>query len=848
MKFWAKTTKDGMPGMSVIRHMENVGRVAQSLAACFPRVLGLCQLKFNEIGALAALHDIGKISPGFQSKCEAWLQENGLTDVARNGVWDTRMESDHGKVTHMAVQKYLSSIQTDRKTAKFVSAMLGGHHGRLNRPEDRGYRPNGETSDARSGIDWEQERVVAAETICKVFSATLAELNIDNSSPCFWWLAGLVTVADWIGSNELFFPTEETDKSINSEKAASEAVAQIDFFPPDVSMNLSFKDLFGFAPNKMQVEAMAKITGPGIYIIEAPMGMGKTEAALGAAYQLLASKQARGIYFALPTQATSNRIHLRMAEFVGRISQTNHSIKLIHGNSWLANTTEVPQMANSGEGDFSDDARARRDWFASTKRALLAPFGVGTVDQALMSIVAAKHFFVRHFALAGKVIIIDEVHSYDLYTGTLIDCLIKTLESLECTVIVLSATLSGKRREKIIQWSETEDDPVQLPYPLILARPKNTPVEVACAAPPNPRKLRISFETRQEAAFRAMEVAAHGGCVLWICDTVNAAQSQFLSFQEVAGDSFKLGLLHSRFPYWRREQLENEWMERLGKTGETRCGSILVSTQIVEQSVDLDADLLVTELAPTDMLLQRTGRLWRHERKNRPVSEPHLVILQEAAELDALRNMSSDAIRKTLGGKAWVYDPYVLLRSLEVWKQHQYVEIPCQIRSLIEQTYKELEAETVSWQKLYEDSLGKALALRQKALQSSNIWTIALADDEGVQTRIDEQSTLSLVLCKEHSKATTELINGENFTHGGVSFCLKTAQAIHRNLVKIPMRHFDAASEDRDIARYLRGSQRIGLVSNDGSISVEGLKDRMTLHWSADLGVVIGKAGDNKEN
>ena len=126
----------------------------------------------------------------------------------------------------------------------------------------------------------------------------------------------------------------------------------------------------------------------------------------------------------------------------------------------------------------------------------------------------------------------------------------------------------------------------------------------------------------------------------------------------MAGERFRLGLLHSRFPFWRREELEDEWMERLGKTGATRCASILVSTQIVEQSVDLDADLLVTELAPTDMLLQRTGRLWRHER-NRPAASPRLIILEETANLDDFRQMNTRSIVKTLGGKAYVYDPYV---------------------------------------------------------------------------------------------------------------------------------------------------------------------------------------------
>ena len=312
----------------------------------------------------------------------------------------------------------------------------------------------------------------------------------------------------------------------------------------------------------------------------------------------------------------------------------------------------------------------------------------------------------------------------------------------------------------------------------------------------------------------------------------------------MAGERFRLGLLHSRFPFWRREELENEWMERLGKNGETRCGSILVSTQIVEQSVDLDADLLVTELAPTDMLLQRTGRLWRHERDRPPASSPRLIILEESANLDDFRQMNTTSVVKTLSGKAYVYDPYVLLRSLEVWKGQKRVVFPAQIRSLIEATYEEQDNEPESWQELYLQRYGKKLADKQKSLQSSNIWAVALEDDEGVQTRLNEIPTLSLVLCGRLSKTDAEFIDGSRVVLGGEEFRLATAQAIHRNLVKVPVRHFVQMKEHPGIARYLRGPQSVGVVDRDGTVKVEGLQDGVRLCWSRDLGMIIANTSD----
>src|SRR5208282_325081 len=151
----------------------------------------------------------------------------------------------------------------------------------------------------------------------------------------------------------------------------------------------------------------------------------------------------------------------------------------------------------------------------------------------------------------------------------------------------------------------------------------------------------VEFVTVENTIREAIELARNGAAILWICNTVDGAQQQYRHFAELTGNEFPMGLLHSRFPFWRREELESEWMGRLEKSGKTRCGSVLVSTQIVEQSVDLDADLLITELAPTDMLLQRLGRLWRHERGHRPVRAPRLCIVEEKKSLKEFKNMDS---------------------------------------------------------------------------------------------------------------------------------------------------------------------------------------------------------------
>ncbi|XDD51054.1 CRISPR-associated helicase Cas3' [Leptospira sp. WS92.C1] len=850
--FWAKTTSDGNPGISVYQHMLNVGNVASMIAEQNENLLQRFELNIGITAVLAALHDIGKVSPGFQRKCNAWLVENNLEQIAKNGVWDTTMESDHGKVSHAFIQQFLRSKSLDPSTSKYVSAVIGAHHGRLNRPDDRGYRPPKaivESGTNVSGIVWELERQQEAERIWNVFINRIDKIaSLNNASPGLWWLAGLTTVADWIGSDERFFPPLRNLNDHDSVKAAQLALAEIELNITDIFHGKSFKDLFTFDANDLQKRAVDTIVRPGVYIVEAPMGMGKTEAALAAAYQLIAQGLATGIYFALPTQATSNRIYLRLNEFLKNIS-TNAISRLIHGNSWLVtDKLQIQSAATSNDILSKEDARVSQNWFASNKRALLAPFGVGTIDQALLGVVAAKHFFVRHFALSGKVVILDEVHSYDLYTGTLVNRLIETLEGLGCTIIVLSATLTKSRRGQILPEYEEKYSELKIEsYPVITGRVNGQVIEPVAIKPPESKEIEIDFISNKDAEIKVLELAKNGGLILWICNTVSEAQRQYLKFNQITEKQIKVGLLHSRFPIWRREQLESEWMERLGKDENNRRPCILVSTQIVEQSVDLDADLLVTELAPTDMMLQRLGRLWRHKRGNRKKDKPQMLILQEEYSLSELKEMESSEISKAFGRKARVYSPYVLLRSLDVWLgfQNESISIPGQIRQVIEATYTDNYEDPDSWKELKSDLLEKKRVHEQKALMNSNIWQVALEDEEGIQTRLSEIPQVSLVLCKSIKDNIVNFIDGSSHSIPKKKFDLSFAQKIHRNIVKISRYHFKKNASLNHFSDVVQGLCAKVLIP-DGpldqkNITLEELQEGVQFFYSDNLGIIESK-------
>lgn len=755
--FWAKTTKDGKPGKSVWAHMRDVQSVANIMLDEKESLLVKYGLKRESIAAFSGLHDIGKVSPGFQSKCKEWLRQSGLERTARNNAWDT-YEADHAKITQYTIKNILQKNNMTSESAEFLSALISAHHGRLHHlgAIPRGCKPDDE---------WESRREKLAGDF--IGTTILPDFAIGNAWPLAWWFAGLVSVADWIASNEEYFSPEKVDTTLDeSIKTASTAFKAIGFDKINLLSGLSFGDIFkdeegkAFLPNDLQIKSGESIHRPGLYVIEAPMGTGKTEAALWVAYNLMCEGKVSGVYFALPTQTTSNRIYLRMQKFLERISKTDVEAKLVHANSWLLDNFRVPRL-RADVALEKEKVQEAKDWFTSKKRALLAPYGVGTIDQALMSVIAVKHFFVRQFALAGKVIILDEVHSYDLYTGTLIKTLCDRLLPLGCTILVLSATLSRQIRKRFIDVISDSDDKR---CSLITGKAEgdeDNPISVLIDKPEE-KSVRVYFKNEADALLCSIAKAKAGASVLWVCDTVDRAQKMYELAEKKTDGKLEIGLLHARFPLFRRQELEGYWMEKLGKEGKDRCGCILFGTQVVEQSVDLDADFMVSELAPTDMLLQRMGRLWRHNRTRRPCEQPEFCIIAEKYQFTEFKKATVDKIKKMFEAKSKVYAPYLLLRSFELWNDKKSINLPDDIRDLIEETYKERNSEPKGWQKLYEEIEGEKFAQKMSAEFETNVWNILLSDEEGLaKTRINNYPTMQMILAKQIQGNKIILLNDE---------------------------------------------------------------------------------------
>lgn len=743
-QYYAKTytTESGgvKTGRTVFEHCRIVGKVAKELINRFSK-----NLSYNLFPAgtelIAACHDIGKISPTFQKKIlQSTTDFNPSTYPMFRDI-NPALERNWGG--HPGVSQ-ITLEATD--AGPYIPIIEGQHHGYS--PSVGLYRADAEVF---GGANWQEERISVLKQLKEVFHSNWPHVSSAEKARI---IAGLTTVADWIGSGSLFDDPEQSPDDL-----VVTAVDQAGFIAPDYKPGLSFSEVFGagYIPYPIQQQFINLVKTPGIYTLEAPMGMGKTEAALYAAYQLLSSQQAYGVYFALPTQLTSNKIYERFNVFLKNIlaDDSLHRSLLLHGKAWLLET------------ELGEECAPGNSWFNNRKRGLLAPFAVGTLDQALMAAMNVKHGFVRAFGLAGKVVILDEVHTYDSYTGTIIDSLVNLLRKLHCTVIILSATLSQDRRKELFCTKLHENA-----FPLITAaRGNEKPFEKPVALKNEETIFNVRLiDTDKDASELAIKRADQGQQVLWIENTVAEAQERY---RELAARSQGLGidcgLLHSQYTVDDRQLTEERWVNLFGKAGwpnRTKQGRLLVGTQVLEQSLDIDADFLVTRFCPTDMLLQRIGRAWRHPKAPRNKFAKHEVLIL-APELE----ISIENPLQNFGASAWVYNPYVLCRSLEVWHNLHEVRIPVDVRALIESTYSSRKEIGRMSQWRHELEYGNRHKQGKLALQQLARITLAregtTLPESKAQTRYSEEEVCEVLLLRnitpmpEHNYTQLTLLNGE---------------------------------------------------------------------------------------
>jgi CRISPR-associated endonuclease/helicase Cas3 len=416
---------------------------------------------------VVACHDLGKACPGFQCK---WENLSGM-DAGRS----PNTNINHAFVSQIALTKLLQEREWLEELADLVSDAVGCHHGNRASPNTR----NNLEGDRRAiGRDaWAQARRGLFEALLDVFKPARIPAKQTLSGPDFMLLSGLTSFADWIGSNEDWFPFGSPDdcediqewfrkRRTNADKAL-DAIGWETRTPlsPDPK---SFEQVFQFAPRPLQqavADALTEMEEPAILLMEAPMGEGKTEAAFFAHLDLQRRFGHRGLYVALPTKATGNAMFKRTLEFL-RKQGTNRTLdlQLVHGAKLLNDTFQKLRFSGIHDSTPGGEVRAG-EWFTNKKKALLSEYGVGTVDQALLTILPVRHNFMRLWGLANRVVVFDEIHAYDAYTGTLLVHLLRWLLALGSSVVLLSATLSPSIRRELAKVVNADLPEQEAEYP-----------------------------------------------------------------------------------------------------------------------------------------------------------------------------------------------------------------------------------------------------------------------------------------------------------------------------------------------------------------------------------------------
>ena len=470
-------------------------------------------------------------------------------------------------------------------------------------------------------------------------------------------LTGFVILCDWQASSEE--KPELSDPPV--------------FTDPD--FKVFFKERFNCKPRPVQVatiDIFNTCNKPGLLIIEAPMGEGKTEAALAAAELMAVRSQRSGIFFALPTQATSNAMFSRVRKWIDSLGFDEiHTIDLLHGKKQA--NAEFRELAIYGD---ENNNVLVHGWLKGRKKAMFADFLIGTIDHLLMAALKQKHVMLRHLALLSKVIIIDECHAYDAYMDTYLCRVLNWLGEYSVPVIILSATLTSQKRKELVNayirtdGKTDKQHPLASPYPLITYTDGREVYEVPVCGNSRGMEVKIQRIKDENIIDLLKEKLSDGGYAGIIVNSVKRAQELY---EDLKSTGENIILLHSRFMAKNRADIEQKILCKLGTQG-TRDGKLIViGTQVLEQSLDIDFDMLITDLCPMDLLIQRIGRLHRHKRPR-----PEKLSIATCYVLD--NNDSEKAHNKES-----VYSNYLLERTRRLLPGT--IKLPDDISPLVNSTY-----------------------------------------------------------------------------------------------------------------------------------------------------------------
>ncbi len=700
---------------------------------------------------LAGVHDVGKAS-SFQLKSLSGFGEIPLPDfrtlLSRVGIsFGMSMNPNvrHGAVGQIALTGWLKERHgwSPRRTAR-LAGIIGGHHGsnptatelqELKRDQRRWDSPS--LNSVRQEIFQRMSEFAGVDSSLSKWASNPLPMSLQVLAEA------LVIEADWIASNTDLFPLT---LSSGGEARAEIGWSRLGLPEPwkPVLTSGSAQDLFSTRfpqlaasqPNEVQeemVEIARSMPEPGLILLEAPMGSGKTEAALLAAEILATRFGCEGVFIALPTMATANPMFTRTRLWLESVPTANYSsINLAHSKAALNPDFRAVMSVADSLGPMGDDpfsAKQRvivHQWTMGRKKSLLAKHVVGTIDQLLFAALKAKHVVLRHLGLAGKVVIIDECHAADHFMRVYLKRVLNWLGAYGTPVILMSATLPPAQRQELVDAyrlgrERDGEGPGTRPdaYPRITVAAE-TVGEIVPEWSAGENCVELQLLEDGSLIDTLSEVLGDGGCAAVIRNTVASAQQTYLALRSALPDT-EIRLLHSRFLAPHRMSREADLVSRLGRSGDRPHRLIVVGTQVLEQSLDVDFDVMFSDIAPTDLLMQRVGRLHRHSRSNRPsrLSGARCFIL----------GVDSTAAPPGFDrGSQAIYGNASLLRSVAtIFKDRDSpvtLRLPQDIPRLVREAYSQDIRLPESWREVFESTSAREMADREQSLARAIAFVI----------------------------------------------------------------------------------------------------------------------------
>jgi CRISPR-associated endonuclease/helicase Cas3 len=799
-RYWGKTRESGGYHL-LIYHSMDVAAVGAAFLEANPMILAriaamldLDQRVCRQYTLLfLLLHDMGKFARQFQNlQPDLFRSLQGVqveTAYLRHDIlgalcWSKILRPYCVEHRLLGLAPGVGRRVEEKAPVDYWVRTAVGHHGRPVESRDAGGMPLKNYFEER-----DQQAVLAFfQACCRLLDCCAAQALPERArvKRASWWLSGFTIACDWLGSHEDYFEAKADYQSIEdywreAQQRAGHAVRMSGLVQSLPSTPMDFRALFGekyrqLTPLQQACADLPVSDGPIMVLLEDVTGAGKTEAALMLAHRLITSDGARGIYFALPTMATANAMFARMSPFYRKLylDRSEPSLTLAHGARKLQEGFRDLVLGTRGRvdesyGDKTSTAQALcKYWLADhPKKALLADVGVGTVDQAVLGVLPSTHQGMRLLGLLGKVLVVDEVHAYDAYLFNLLKALIVFHLSSGGSVILLSATLPFKQRKALLDIYEVATNTVlDVPqqagsqdYPLLTYAGADGLVECVLES----RKAvcrsvgleRIDDPAQVEAILE--DVVRQGRCACWIRNSVGDARESYRKLKASHPD-WSLTLFHARFALKDRLDIEGDVLKGFGDRSGTaqRQGRILIATPVVEQSLDLDFDLMISDLAPIDLIIQRAGRLCRHSRdvQGNPIEgrdqrgEPRLYLFAP----DAVEQPEADWFSSFLPRAAKIYEDHARLwLGLRLLMKQGRLSMPDDARWLIEGVYGDVDIPDGLMQR-HDESEGNRKGMADLANYSALALQSYYGDKEGgrwwdearTPTRLGDSVTLYL--------------------------------------------------------------------------------------------------------